>query len=75
MGLNRACPWLQGEDGGPDWGIPRGTQEVSSGDPWLHEAGRGHLAELWFFDHRHRGDGRELTAIRLALNRRGHLMN
>src|SRR5215831_1335356 len=27
----------------PNWGIPRGPQEVSSGDPWLHEAERGYL--------------------------------
>jgi hypothetical protein len=32
----------------------------------LHEAGPGHPAELWFFDHRCRGDRLELTTIRLA---------
>ncbi len=26
-GLNRACRWLQVEEGGPDWGIPRGPKK------------------------------------------------
>ncbi len=50
----------------PNWGIPRGPQEVSSGGHRLHEAGRGGLTGRGSLDCRHRGDGRELTTIRLA---------
>jgi hypothetical protein len=65
-GLYWACPGLQVEDGVPNWGIPRGSQEVCPGSHRVRLAGRGHLAEPWFFDSRHRGDGQELTTIRLT---------
>src|SRR5215470_6562365 len=43
-GLHQACQWPQVEDGGPDWRIPHGPREVSSGGHRLHEAARGGLA-------------------------------
>src|SRR5215469_2795490 len=36
-----SLPWPHVEDGGPDWGIPPGPQEVCPGGLWLHEAERG----------------------------------
>jgi hypothetical protein len=66
MGLNRACPWLQVEDGGPDWGIPSGHKKSQPAAPSFTRQAVDIWLSFWFFDHRRRGDRRELTTIRLA---------
>src|SRR5262245_55191533 len=64
--LNQACRWPQVEDGGPELRDPTWAPRSL---PWRPLASRG---RPWGFDWegsldcRHRGDGRELTTIRLA---------
>jgi len=74
-GLNQACRWPQVEAGGPDWRIPHGPPEVSSGGHRLHEAARGERLSRGPLDCRHRGEGRELTTIRLAVKSQRPCMN
>src|SRR5215471_16563551 len=50
----------------PDWGIPHGPHEVSSGGHRLHEAGRGGLTGRGSLDQRCLADWQKLTAIRRA---------
>ena len=74
-GLNRACRWLQVEDGGPDWGIPHVDRKNSAQAAlgFTRHAVRVRLGPT-FFDHRPRVDQRELTTIRLTgLNDRDHV--
>jgi hypothetical protein len=65
-GLHQARQWPQVEDGGPDWRIPPGPHEVSSGGHRLHEAGRGGLTGRGSLDQRCLADWQKLTAIRRA---------
>ena len=63
-GLHQARQWPQVEDGGPDWRIPHGPQEVSSGGHRLHDAGSGIKLGQGSGRPSRRGDRRELTTIR-----------
>jgi len=65
-GLHQARQWPQVEGGGPDWRIPHGPQEVSSGGHRLHEAGRWGLTGGGSLDCRHRGDGAGVDNDRLG---------
>jgi len=54
------------EDGGPDWGIPSGHKKSQPAAPSFTRQAVDIWLSFWFFDHRRRGDRRELTTIRLA---------